>query len=211
MKAEAVSFDINGLHTMLESMSKVLMDFSENAMVLFHSSTTQIDSDEDLEKRIELMDTLMDMAEKEDDIAMVYAHTISDRIAEYEENIEMPKIPAIEMLKGLMDIKNLKQKDLSHIAPQSVISEILKGKREINLKQAKGFAEYFNIPIERFINWEKHLKQLIKILKFNISSTPTQSLEIKFELKSLHVWRFFYGRIIGITLNSQETLQKRLL
>ncbi|HCE2112664.1 TPA: XRE family transcriptional regulator [Vibrio parahaemolyticus] len=152
MKAEAVSFDINGLHTMLESMSKVLMDFSENAMVLFHSSTTQIDSDEDLEKRIELMDTLMDMAEKEDDIAMVYAHTISDRIAEYEENIEMPKIPAIEMLKGLMDIKNLKQKDLSHIAPQSVISEILKGKREINLKQAKGFAEYFNIPIERFIN-----------------------------------------------------------
>ena len=40
MKAEAVPFDINGLHTMLESMSKVLMDFSENAMVLFHSSTT---------------------------------------------------------------------------------------------------------------------------------------------------------------------------
>lgn len=152
MKAEAVSFDTNGLHTMLESMSKVLMEFSESAMVLFHSSTTQVDSDEDLEHRIELMDALMDMAEKEDDIAMVYAHTISDRIAEYEEHIEMPKISAIEMLKGLMEIKHLKQKDLKHIAPQSVISEILKGKREINLKQAKGFSEYFNVPIERFID-----------------------------------------------------------
>lgn len=152
MKAEAVSFDTNGLHTMLESMSKVLLEFSENAMVLFHFSTTQIDSDEDLEQRIELMETLMDMAEKEDDIAMVYAHTISDRIAEYEENIVMPKIPSSDMLKGLMEIKNLKQKDLSHIAPQSVISEIIKGKREINLKQAKGFSEFFNIPIERFID-----------------------------------------------------------
>ncbi|EGR4429548.1 hypothetical protein VCSRO7_3436 [Vibrio cholerae] len=152
MKAEAVSFDINGLHTMLESMSKVLLEFSENAMVLFHSSTTQIDSDEDLENRIELMDTLMDMAEKDDDIAMMYAHTISDRIAEYEDSIVMPKIPAAEMLKELMEIKGLKQKDLSHITPQSVISEIIKGKREINLKQAKGFSEYFNIPIERFID-----------------------------------------------------------
>ena len=152
MKAEAVSFDTNGLHTMLESMSNILKEFSENAMVLFHSSTTQIDSDEDLEQRIELMDTLMDMAKREDDIAMIYAHTISDRIAEYEENIVMPKISSIEMLKGLMEIKNLRQKDLQHIAPQSVISEVLKGKREINLKQAKGFSEFFNVPIERFID-----------------------------------------------------------
>ena len=48
----------------------------------------------------------------------------------------MPKVPAVEMLKGLMD----KQSDLKHIAPQSVISDILNGKRDINLAQAKGFS-----------------------------------------------------------------------
>jgi HTH-type transcriptional regulator/antitoxin HigA len=37
------------------------------------------------------------------------------------------------------------------VAPQSVISEILNGKREINLKQAKGFAEYFRLPVGNFI------------------------------------------------------------
>ncbi|MCD9495588.1 hypothetical protein [Photobacterium carnosum] len=41
----------------------------------------------------------------------------------------MPKVPAVEMLKDLMDI-----------APQSVISDILNGKRDINLAQAKGFS-----------------------------------------------------------------------
>ena len=53
----------------------------------------------------------------------------------------MPKVPAVEMLKDLMDI-----------APQSVISDILNGKRAINLAQAKGFSEYFNLPFETFID-----------------------------------------------------------
>ena len=48
----------------------------------------------------------------------------------------MPKVPAVEMLKGLMD----KQSDLKYIAPQSMISDILNGKRDINLAQAKGFS-----------------------------------------------------------------------
>ena len=52
----------------------------------------------------------------------------------------MPKVPAVEMLKGLMDIKALKPSDLKHIAPQSVFSNILNGKRDINLAQAKGFS-----------------------------------------------------------------------
>lgn len=154
MKAEAVTInvDTNGLHSMFECMDSVLRDFSENALLLFRASTTPVENDEDALERSELIEALMNMAEKEDDISMVYAHAISDRIAEYEEDIEMPKIAAVEMLQGLMEIKGLKQSDLKHIAPQSVISEILKGKRTINLKQAKGFSEFFNIPIERFID-----------------------------------------------------------
>ena len=48
----------------------------------------------------------------------------------------MPKVPAVEMLKGLMENNRM----LKHIAPQSVISDILNGKRDINLAQAKGFS-----------------------------------------------------------------------
>lgn len=153
MKAEAVHFDANGLHTMFEAMGSVLRDFSDNAMVLFKYSVSPIETDEEVIERSELMDMLMDMAKSEDDIAMVYAHSIADRIEEYEtDNLEIPNIPAAEMLKGLIEIKGLKQVDLKHIAPQSVISEIIKSKRKINLKQAKGFSEFFNVPIERFID-----------------------------------------------------------
>ena len=41
----------------------------------------------------------------------------------------MPKVPAVEMLKGLMENNRM----LKHIAPQSVISDI-------NLAQEKGFS-----------------------------------------------------------------------
>jgi len=76
---------------------------------------------------------------------------IADRIEEFESSMEMPFISIPERLRGLMEIKNLKQSDLKEIAPQSVISDILNGKREVNLNQAKGFASYFGLPIYKFI------------------------------------------------------------
>lgn len=154
MKKESIAeFNVAGLSGMFDAVGEILNDYAMNALTLFNYSNTPIDNDDEVIERAEVMDMLMDMAKSETDIAMVYAHAISDRIEEYEnESLEMPKIPAAEMLKGMMDIKGLKQSDLNHIATQSVISEILSGKRIINIKQAKGFAEFFNLPTESFID-----------------------------------------------------------
>jgi HTH-type transcriptional regulator/antitoxin HigA len=44
----------------------------------------------------------------------------------------------------------LSQKDLPEVGPQSVISEIVAGKRKINLRQAQALARRFSVPMEVF-------------------------------------------------------------
>jgi HTH-type transcriptional regulator / antitoxin HigA len=76
----------------------------------------------------------------------------ADRIRTYEsENHSWPdaSTPATR-LAYLMESHSLSQKDLPTVAPQSVISEILSGKRKINLRQAQALAERFGIPMDVF-------------------------------------------------------------
>lgn len=53
-------------------------------------------------------------------------------------------------LKFLMTQHGLKQADFPEVGPQSVVSEILAGKRQLNLRQAKALANRFQIAIEVF-------------------------------------------------------------
>lgn len=46
---------------------------------------------------------------------------------------------------------NIKQSDLKEIGSQGVISEILNGKRELNIRQIKLLAEKFNVSPAVFI------------------------------------------------------------
>lgn len=152
-KTNVTIANFDGLQAMFSTVGEVINSYTENALLLFKYSTTPIESEDEVIERSEVMDFLMDMAKHEDDVALVYAHAISDRIHEFEsEFLELPKVSSVEMLKGLMEARALKQSDLKHIAPQSVISEILKGKRTINLKQAKSLSEYFNVPLEDFVD-----------------------------------------------------------
>lgn len=155
MQTNTAVFGLNvqGLADTMDVLNQAAAQVSDHVHKLFLASNTPIQNDTDAMQRAELMDMLMDMAKSEEDICMVYAHAISDRIEEYEENdMEMPGIPAAEMLKGLMEIRDVKQKDLSHIATQSTISEILNGKREMTKQQAKDLAEYFDLPVDRFLD-----------------------------------------------------------
>lgn len=44
----------------------------------------------------------------------------------------------------------LTQKDLPEVGTQSVLSELLSGKRRLNLRQVKALAERFHLPMETF-------------------------------------------------------------
>jgi HTH-type transcriptional regulator/antitoxin HigA len=136
---------------LLSTLSSALVDYSTNVATLIQYTSAPIESEEEVLERAEVMDQMMDTAKHENDIVLVFVNAIADRIEEFESNMEMPFISIPERLRGLMEIKNLKQSDFKDIAPQSVISDILNGKREVNLNQAKGFANYFGLPIDRFI------------------------------------------------------------
>ena len=57
-----------------------------------------------------------------------------------------------EVLRRLMSEHNLKQADLaSEIGSQGIVSEVLRGKRTINARQAKALAARFNVSASAFI------------------------------------------------------------
>lgn len=48
-------------------------------------------------------------------------------------------------------MRELKQSDLGHIASQGVMSEILNGKRKLNVRQIKLLAAQFGVDLSTFI------------------------------------------------------------
>lgn len=61
-----------------------------------------------------------------------------------------PLTPAAS-LRFLMDQHQLTQSDLPEVGSQGVVSEILRGKRDLNLRQIKALAARFHVPAAVFI------------------------------------------------------------
>ncbi|MDR0563621.1 MAG: transcriptional regulator [Azoarcus sp.] len=77
---------------------------------------------------------------------------IGERIAEYEKRIHpLPDVPPHELFRELMLEWGLNQSDFPEVGTQSVISEILSGKRTLNLRQVKALAKRFAVPMEMFV------------------------------------------------------------
>jgi len=75
---------------------------------------------------------------------------LAERIREYEERTQPwpeTSTPA-SLLAFLMEQHGLRQSDLPEIGPQSVVSAVLSGKRELNLRQVKLLAARFHVPME---------------------------------------------------------------
>jgi HTH-type transcriptional regulator/antitoxin HigA len=79
---------------------------------------------------------------------------LANLLEDYEKRTlsQLEKSSPLETLKFLMQENNLRQTDLADIfGTQSVVSEVLGGKREITKKQAKALAERFSLRIEAFV------------------------------------------------------------
>jgi HTH-type transcriptional regulator / antitoxin HigA len=78
---------------------------------------------------------------------------VGDIIAAYEErHYPIADAEPREVLRLLMEQNNLQQKDLAaELGSQSVVSEILSGKREINARQAKTLAARFAVSPGAFL------------------------------------------------------------
>ena len=73
--------------------------------------------------------------------------TLSILVEAYEkENYPIADTSGVEMLKFLMEQHGLSQGDLPEIGSQGVVSEILRGKRELNVRQIGALCERFRLP-----------------------------------------------------------------
>ncbi|MCD9185940.1 MAG: hypothetical protein LUM44_05875 [Pyrinomonadaceae bacterium] len=79
--------------------------------------------------------------------------TLAILVEAYEdEHYPMPEVAPNEVLKFLLEDRELKQKDLLHIFGSSgIASEVINGKRSISKAQAKKLSEFFKVSIELFI------------------------------------------------------------
>jgi HTH-type transcriptional regulator/antitoxin HigA len=69
---------------------------------------------------------------------------------EAEHHAIKPSTPA-RVLRSLMEANGIRQGDLPEIGSQGVVSEILSGKRELNVRQVRLLAKRFRVPAAVFI------------------------------------------------------------
>lgn len=110
---------------------------------------------DDYDKLSALLDHLLDrVGEDENHELMGLVDIISNLIENYDEAHEddFSHVTGIDALKFLMKQHGLKQTDLKEIGSQGVVSEVLNGKRQLNLSQIKSLAKRFHVSAATFID-----------------------------------------------------------
>ena len=104
----------------------------------------------DYEKALKSMEAVFD---EETGPLADYAETLVILIEHYEEeNFPVEKKQGVEVLKFLMEQNDLKQKDLVGVlGGKSTVSEILNGKRPLNLQHIRVLADKFHVKPATFV------------------------------------------------------------
>lgn len=102
---------------------------------------------------IERLIVLTNTDKKIDPVIQTFMVTLSNLISDFERNqYKTVKISGSDMLAYLMELQGLKQVDLTdELGGQSVVSSILSGARDLNLRQIKALAKRFKVSAELFI------------------------------------------------------------
>jgi HTH-type transcriptional regulator/antitoxin HigA len=80
-----------------------------------------------------------------------FIDTLSLLVEAYDqEHYPMPDTSPEELLRFLMEQHGLSQSDLPEIGSQGVVSEILRGKRELNVRQIQALSRRFHLPVGAF-------------------------------------------------------------
>ncbi len=84
--------------------------------------------------------------------AMGLVDIVGDLIEDFEiEHHPMPDVTGVQALKFLIEQHGIKQCDLHEIGSQGVVSEILAGKRELNIRQVRALSERFGVSPATFV------------------------------------------------------------
>ena len=110
-------------------------------------------NEKDYNKLVNLLDSLIDeVGNNENHPLTSLMETIGTLIETYESQyINEIEGNSIDALNALIEEHGLKQLDLSEIGSQGVVSEILSGKRQLNVRQIKILSNRFKVSPAVFI------------------------------------------------------------
>jgi len=112
----------------------------------------RIKSEEELDKAEQFVESLFNKSlslDEED-----YLHVLCLIVEEYEsKHHPIPSVSGVDVLKHLIDVNGLKQKDLLPIFKSSgITSEVLSGKRKLTVNHIRLLAKRFNISTDAFFD-----------------------------------------------------------
>lgn len=135
--------------------ARILVKHLLPAWEAFRSATNiaPIRDAEHYQRMVCMLEALLDEAGgNENHPAMGLVDIVGDLIEDYEtENHPLPDVTGVQALKFLMEQHGLKQTDLSEIGSQGVVSEILAGKRDLNVRQIRVLSERFGVSPATFV------------------------------------------------------------
>lgn len=112
-----------------------------------------IRDDSDYERITELANSLADEVGSNEDHPLYSLFELAMELIERweDEHVQIPEAEPREVLRYLLEENSLKQKDLEEIASQTLISDILAGRRAISKRLAKSLAERFHVEVGAFL------------------------------------------------------------
>ena len=112
-----------------------------------------IRNEAEYDRAVERLNQLLDEVGTDEDHPLYeFLDTLGTLIAAYEEaHYPMPPASGAEALQYLMEEHDLRQSDLPEVGSQGVVSEVLNGKRELNVRQIRELARRFHVSPTVFI------------------------------------------------------------
>ena len=110
-------------------------------------------SENDYEHMVAVLDEVLDAGGADETSSLAtLAERIGDLIEAYEtKQHSIPPGSPMDVLVFLMQQHGLKQADLPEIGAQSVVSEVLSGKRQLNIRQVSALCKRFGISANALI------------------------------------------------------------
>ena len=110
-------------------------------------------SEDDHERLVAVLDEILDAGGADETSPLA---TLAERIGELVEVYETERHPIpdagpVDVLAFLMDQNGLKLEDLPEIGTRSVVSDVLDGKRELDIRQVAKLSKRFGVPADAFI------------------------------------------------------------
>jgi HTH-type transcriptional regulator/antitoxin HigA len=117
------------------------------------SRLLSIRNEREYDLAVERLNSLLDEVGTDEEHPLYkLSDTLGTLIHAYEEEHHpIPECSGTDVLRSLMEEHALTQSDLPEIGSQGVISDILRGKRELNVRQIRALATRFQVSPAVFI------------------------------------------------------------